>query len=154
MGMTINKSWPSQWLNGKESTTNAGHIRNVGSNPGPGRSPGERNGCPLQYSCPGNPKDRGAWQATVHEVTKSRTRLRRLSMHKLMMKVKVKSCPALCDSMDCSLPDSSVHGILQARMLEWVTISLVYKYQGLLLGLTLNTEPKRQYSSKTHYAHM
>ena len=34
------------------------------------------------------------------------------------------SCPTLCDSMDCSLPGFSVHGILQARMLEWVTIAL------------------------------
>ena len=33
------------------------------------------------------------------------------------------SCPALCDPMDCSLSDSSVHGILQARILEWVAIS-------------------------------
>ena len=33
------------------------------------------------------------------------------------------SCPTLCDPMDCSLPGSSVHGILQARMLEWVAIS-------------------------------
>ena len=32
------------------------------------------------------------------------------------------SCPTLCDSMDCSLPVSSVHGILQTRMLEWVAI--------------------------------
>ena len=32
------------------------------------------------------------------------------------------SCPALCDPMDCSSPGSSVHGILQARILEWVTI--------------------------------
>ena len=45
-----------------------------------------------------------------------------------MMKVKVKSevaqlCPILCDLADCSLPGSSVHGILQARILEWVAIS-------------------------------
>ena len=33
------------------------------------------------------------------------------------------SCPILCDPMDCSLPGSSVHGILQARMLEWVAVS-------------------------------
>ena len=33
------------------------------------------------------------------------------------------SCPTLCDSIDCSLPDSSVHGILQVRILEWVVIS-------------------------------
>ena len=39
------------------------------------------------------------------------------------MKVKVKSCPTLRDPMDCSLPGSSVHGILQARTLEWVAIS-------------------------------
>ena len=40
-----------------------------------GRSPGEGNGNPLQYSCLGNPMDRGAWQATVHGVAKSRTHL-------------------------------------------------------------------------------
>ena len=43
--------------------------------PGSGRSPGKRNGDALQYSCQGNPMDRGAWQATVHGVTKSRRRL-------------------------------------------------------------------------------
>ena len=40
------------------------------------RSPGEGNGYPLWYSCLENPTDRGAWQATVHGVTKSWTRLR------------------------------------------------------------------------------
>ena len=34
-----------------------------------------------------------------------------------------KSCPTLCNPMDCSLTDSSVHGVLQARILEWVAIS-------------------------------
>ena len=38
--------------------------------PGSGRSPGEENGNPLQYSCLGNPMDRGTWEATVHQVTK------------------------------------------------------------------------------------
>ena len=42
---------------------------------GPGRSPGERNGNTLQYSCLENPMDRGAWQATVHGATKSWTQL-------------------------------------------------------------------------------
>ena len=42
---------------------------------GSGRSPGEGNGNPLQYSCLGNPTDRGAGRAAVHEVTKSRIRL-------------------------------------------------------------------------------
>ena len=40
--------------------------------PGSQRSPGEGNGCPLQYSCLGNPMDRGAWWAVVHGVTKVR----------------------------------------------------------------------------------
>ena len=55
---------------GKESACNAGAP---GSIPESGRSPGEGNGYPLQYSCLGNPMDRGAWQATVHEVTESQT---------------------------------------------------------------------------------
>ena len=46
-----------------------------GSIPGSGRSPGEENGNPLQYYCLENPMDRGAWQATVHKVAKSQTRL-------------------------------------------------------------------------------
>ena len=43
-------------------------IRDMGSVPGPGRSPGGEHGNPLQYSCLGNPMDRGAWQAAVHRV--------------------------------------------------------------------------------------
>ena len=57
---------------GKESACNAGDS---GSILGLGRSPGEGNGNPLQNSCLDNPMDRGAWRATVHGVTKSRTRL-------------------------------------------------------------------------------
>ena len=49
---------------------NAGDIRNTSSIPGLGRSPGEGNGNPLQYSCLENSMDRGAWQATVPGVTK------------------------------------------------------------------------------------
>ena len=55
---------------GKESACNA---EDLGSTPGSGRSPGEENGNPLQYSCLDNPMDRGAWQAIAHGVTKSRT---------------------------------------------------------------------------------
>ena len=53
--------------NGKESAWNAG---NLGSIPGSRRCPGKGNGYPLQYSCLGNPIDRGAWQATVHGTAK------------------------------------------------------------------------------------
>ena len=56
----------------KESTCNAGDL---GSFPGSGRSSGEGNCNPLQYLCPENPMDGGARWATVHGVTKSRTRL-------------------------------------------------------------------------------
>ena len=57
----------------------AGDMRDPGLIPGLGRFPGEGHGNPLQYSCPENPMDRGAWWATVHRVAKSRTRLKRLS---------------------------------------------------------------------------
>ena len=43
---------------------------NVGPIPGSERSPGEGNGNPLLYSCLGNPRDRGAWKATIHGVAK------------------------------------------------------------------------------------
>ena len=52
---------------------NAGDIRDGGSVPGLSRSPEGGYGNPLQYSCLENPMDRGAWQATVHRVAKSRT---------------------------------------------------------------------------------
>jgi len=48
-------------------------IRDSGLIPGSGRSPGEGNGNPLQYSCLRNPTDREAWQSTVHAVTKNQT---------------------------------------------------------------------------------
>ena len=63
------------WLSGKESICNAGDARDVGTIPGLGRSPGEGNDNPLQYSSQENPMDRGAWQAMVHGVVKSRTQL-------------------------------------------------------------------------------
>ena len=61
-------------LVGKNPPANAGDARDLGSIPGSGRSPGVENGNPLQYSCLGNPMDRGAWWATVVPgVAKSRT---------------------------------------------------------------------------------
>ena len=57
-----------RWLSGKESTFQAG---DTGLIPGSGRSPGEGNGNPLQYSCLGNPMDRGARYATVQGVAKN-----------------------------------------------------------------------------------
>ena len=58
--------------NGKESACNAGDW---GLIPGSGRSPAEGNGDPRKYSCLGNPMDREAWRAAVHEVAKNRAHL-------------------------------------------------------------------------------
>ena len=55
----------------KNPSAHAGDARDLGSILGSGRSPGVGNGNPLQYSCLENPMDIGAWQATVHGVTKS-----------------------------------------------------------------------------------
>ena len=59
------------WLSGKESC----QCRRYKFHPLVARSPGEGNGDPLQYSCLGNPMDRGTWWATAHGVTKSRAQL-------------------------------------------------------------------------------
>ena len=57
---------------GKDFACNAEDPASI---PGSGRSPGEENGYPLQYSCLKNPMDREAWRATVHGATKSQTQL-------------------------------------------------------------------------------
>ena len=58
----------------KNPPANAEDTGDSGLIPGLGRSPGGGNANSLQYSCLGNPMDRGAWRATVHRVAKSRTR--------------------------------------------------------------------------------
>ena len=74
--------WASQVvLAVKNLPTNAGDLRDLGSIPGLGRSPGRGHGDPLQYSCLENPMDREDWTGIVHSVTKSWTWLKRLSMH-------------------------------------------------------------------------
>ena len=142
---------------GSEVKASASNAGDPGSIPGSGRSPGEGNGNPLQYSCLENPMDGEAWQATVHRVTKSRTRLSDFTYlltylltynlesalsicgsnmstvlqpqiqpnmdHVVLLCVHAQSCLPLCDPMDCSPPDSSVHRVPQERILEWVAIS-------------------------------
>ena len=61
---------------GKEPVCQCSRHERLSSIPGSGRSPGGGHGNPLQYSCLENPMDRGAWQATVHGVTQSQTRLK------------------------------------------------------------------------------
>ena len=74
----------------KNLPANAGDIRDAGSIPRLGRSPGGGHGNPLQYSHLENPIDRGAWWVTVHPVTESGTRLKRISMKTLQLSV---ACP-------------------------------------------------------------
>ena len=66
----------SDFPGGSEGKASAYNVGDLGLNPGSGRSPGEGNSNPLQYSCLENPMDRGAWQTTVHGVAMSRTRRR------------------------------------------------------------------------------
>ena len=93
---------------------------------------GEGNGNPLQCSCLENLRDGRAWWAAVYGVVQSQIRLKRLSSSSSThiyswsesdtLALVTQLCQPLCDPMDCNPPGSSVHGILQARILEWVTI--------------------------------
>ena len=74
----ISSSYPfilGGFPDGSDGKTSAYNAGDPGSIPGLGRSPREGNGNPFQYSCLENPMDGGAWQATVHGVAKSRTRM-------------------------------------------------------------------------------
>ena len=97
---------------------------------GLGRSPEEGNDNQLQYSCLGNPMDRGDWRATVHGVTKESDMTEHTHMQwipfrtiykhakckiKAVLCLVTQSHLTLCDSMDYT-----VHGILQTRILDWV----------------------------------
>ena len=72
----------------KDMPANEGKVRDMGSIPGLERSPGGVHGNPLQCFCLGNPTDRGTWQATVHEIAKSWTPLKRLNNNnKVLLKL-------------------------------------------------------------------
>ena len=79
----------------KNPPADAGDIRDMGSIPGLGRSPGGGPGNPLQYSFLENPLDRRAWRATVHRAAKGRTRLKRMSMH-THVRINDNSCHIKC----------------------------------------------------------
>ena len=74
MGSVHSLSFPSG-TGVKNLPTNGGDAREASSIPGLGRSPGEGDDNPLQYSCPGNPIDRGAWWVPVHGVAKESAQL-------------------------------------------------------------------------------
>ena len=75
---------------GSDDKASACHAADLSSIPGLGRSSGEGNGNPLQYSCLENPMDRGAWWAIVHGVTKSQTCLSEFtSLHFTCIKLQI-----------------------------------------------------------------
>jgi len=94
---------------GKESAFNAGDIRRLRFDPWIVKIPWGKHGNPLQYSCLENPMDRGAWQAIVHRVTKSRTWLKWFSSSTYQFSSFTQSCPTLCDPMDWGTPGFPVH---------------------------------------------
>ena len=124
-------------------------MGDLGSIPGLGIFPGEGKGYPPQYSglensmkciAHGVSKSRGNWATFTVSVTLSKWMVGlfpSVSMFSKLFSIKfipchymevkwskvAQSCPTLCDPMDHSLPGSSVHGIFQARILEWVAIS-------------------------------
>ena len=121
----------------KKPTCNAGDPDLI---PGLGRSPGEGNGYPLQYSCLKSPIDRGAWWTTMHGIAKSLTWLRNEAHTSAYSKFpKIGNSPDALKLVDiwrkCDIWYKwillisrkkfvylAVHGILQARILEWVAI--------------------------------
>ena len=76
----------------KNRAANAGDAKDTGSIPGSGRSNGERNGDPCQYSCLGNPMDKGAWWATIYEVAKQSDIIERLNTQRFHKAVKYFLC--------------------------------------------------------------
>ena len=101
---TLHDPMDHRFCGGSGNKASACNVGDPGSIPRSGRSPREGNGNPLQYSWLENAMDRGAWWATVHGTAKSWTWLSDFTF----------------TFMDHSPPGSSVHGILQARVLEWL----------------------------------
>ena len=95
---------------GSEDKASACNAGDPGSIPGLGRSPGEGNGNPLQYSCLENPMDRGAWWATVDGVAKSRTRVSNFTIFLsfFLYAVSQFSCSVVSDTL-------RPHGLQHAR---------------------------------------
>ena len=75
----------------KHPPVNGGDVRDAGSIPGLGRSPGGGHGNPLQYSYLKNPIDRGPWWTSVHRVSKSRTRLSDLACSGVVTELRIRA---------------------------------------------------------------
>ena len=113
----------------KNSPANAGDIRDLGSIPGLGRSPthGGGHGNPLQYFCLETPRGQRSlvgYSPRGHKRLDTTEGLSTSTCYPCLCACSLaQSCSTLFDPMDCSPPGSSIHGISQARILEWVAIS-------------------------------
>ena len=105
----------------KNLSASAGNVRDSGLMTGSGRFPGGVHGNPLQYSCLENPMDRAAWWATVHRVTKSQTRLRRLNRHNTMRKLK-NSAQRFNNRLDQGKEKEKRINVLEERLVESIQI--------------------------------
>ena len=106
---THTQAWASQVaLVVQSPPANAGDVRDMGLIPRLERSPGGGHGNPLQYSCLENPMERGAWQATVCEVAKSWTQLKRLSMHTHTLLIVIPLTPIHLPALDPRRPPSRI----------------------------------------------
>ena len=140
------------WLSSKESSCNAGATEDGSSIPGLGRSPAGGHGNPPQYSCLENSSYRkpGGLQSIGRMVSLTKIvwaiwQTLSLCVHANLLQ----SCPTLSDLMDYTLPGSSVHGVLQARIRKWVAISFSrgsswlrdWTHDSCVAGGSFTTEP-------------
>ena len=148
----------SVWVfpSGSDSKESAFNVGNPGFIPGLGRCPGEGNGNPLQYSCLGNPLDRGAWRALVHEIAKSRTWLSNEHTASIMVasqvKLVIKNLPAsvgdlrgvgLIPGSEKHLGQSTPYSCLENPMDRgawWAAVHRVAKSQTRLKGLSMRAQ--------------
>ena len=97
---------------GSDGKVSAYNVGDLGSIPESGRSPGEGNGSPLQYSCLENSIDGGAWLATVHGVAKNWTRLSDFTVT-----ITIYSVPLV--SYTCPLSAGVLHALLCLKVYSW-----------------------------------
>ena len=107
--LDLNISFPG----GSEVKASAWNSGDPGLIPGLGRSPGEGNGNPLQYSCLENPMEGGAWWATVHGVAKSRTRLSDFSFNFAL----------LYFTSNCGFLFKQMEGLWQPSIVRWLAFA-------------------------------
>ena len=122
---------------GEESACSAGHLSSI---LGSGSSPGEGNGYPLQYSCLENPRDRGAWWATVHEVARVEHNwvTTTVTFHLIVLCIYVFSDSSVAKESACNAGDPSLIPGLGRSPGEGIGYPLQYSWTSLVAQLVKN----------------